>query len=247
MPTRKKLKLIPADSLKEEPRQRKPLKSRNARIERDAASRKRAQRSAKPAKSLSDSESVFRRIDTVKGELESLEAGYHKKLYANLTSLYDAAMYLYEHREAWEQFCLDERWLEKAQHKRKPKPDKPEDALRFVLRLALPGTAKQVNDKSSKYFRALEASWNKKVSVHRVRSRLKEHGVEGLIAQRKPTQTVKGDKAAKKADAKACPKKYTAKGSIRCEWPVGRYTGSAKVFIDENDGQRKLRLELIPA
>ena len=238
MPTRKKLKLIPADSLKEEPRQRKPLKSRNARIERDAASRKRAQRSAKPAKSLSDSESVFRRIDTVKGELESLEAGYHKKLYANLTSLYDAAMHLYEHREAWAQFCLDEQWLDKAQHKRKPQPNKRDDALRFVLRLALSGTAKQVNDKSSKYFRALEASWNKKVSVHRVRSRLKEHGVEGLIAQRKPTQTAKDDKAAKKADAKACPKKYTAKGSIRCEWPVGRYTGSAKVFIDENDGQR---------
>jgi hypothetical protein len=247
MPVRKKLKLTPADSLKEEPRRRKPQKSRNARIGRETVSRKRAQRSVEAAKMLSDSESVFRRIDTVKGELERLEAGYRKKLYANLTSLYDAAMYLYEHREAWEQFCLDERWLDKAQHKRKPKPDKPEDALRFVLRLALSGTAKQVNNKSSKYFRALKALWGKKAMVNRVRSRLKEHGVEGLIAQRKPTQTAKDDKAAKKSDAKACPKKYRAKQSLRREWPVGNYTGSAEVFIDENDGQRKLRLELIPA
>ena len=246
MPTSKKSTAPSVNSSTGKQRRRKHQTSRNARIGRDPASRKQARRSVKPAKSLSDSESVFRRINTVKRKLQSLEAGYHKRLHASLTSLYATAIHLYEHQEAWEQFCLDERWLDKAQHKRKPKPDKQDDALRFVLRLALSGSPQQVNDKSSKYFRALEASWDKKVTANRVRGQLEKHGIEGLVAQRKMKDAVKNDKIDRKPKRKAEQGPYTGQGRLKREWPPGHYTGSAEVYIDKKTGARKVRFEMIP-
>jgi len=74
-------------------------------------------------------------------------------------------------------FCADPVW---ANARAKPRHDLPDEMLRFAIRFCLKGAPKSVNDKSSKYTRALLSAWEARKTPAEMLIDLEEHGIEAL-------------------------------------------------------------------
>lgn len=133
-------------------------------------------------------------LDVLRAEGQSIlrqEARHRLALKKFLYLVYACACVLRADEDQRIKFCADPVW---ANSRAKPRHDRPDEMLRFAFRFSLDGDRRSVNDKSSKYTRALLSAWNAGKTPDEMLLELEEYGVEA--ASRGQPMKVVGEKPA---------------------------------------------------
>ena len=99
-------------------------------------------------------------MQQIREGISSLRVRTHKALRRELARNYQRAFFLANETGAYKAFCADPIWHG---HKKKPRPDQPEDALRFVLRAARGWDGARATSSLSKWLKPLDPLWKAKI------------------------------------------------------------------------------------
>lgn len=91
-------------------------------------------------------------VEEIQRGHSALRSHQHKQLRTALARLYAFACFLREDEDAWLDFCRDNVW---GSYRRRPKKSDRDDALRYVVRVAVGFNGRPATKRASKYYARL--------------------------------------------------------------------------------------------